>query len=111
MPLKRLINLNGTERTDNSKTTAKQKRQAARQLNLKQPIPRQQTTKAVTYNEWPKIKRDTRQKNSPFTKKKTAFLLGISLHFRPSVIHYGFRQQTPRQKTPIQLTPRQQLSS
>ena len=59
MPLKRLRNLNGTERTDNSKTTAKQKRQAARQLNLKQPIPRQQTTKAVTYNEWPKIMRDT----------------------------------------------------
>ena len=41
-------------------------------------------------NEWPKMNRDTQQKGSPFLKKKTAFLLGISLHFRPFVVRYGF---------------------
>ena len=36
------------------------------------------TVKAVTYDERWKMKRDTRQKSSPFTKKKTDFLSGIS---------------------------------
>ena len=30
-----------------------------------------QFTKALTYIEWPKMKRDTQQRSSPFTKKKT----------------------------------------
>ena len=34
--------------------------------------------KAVTYDEWLKMKRDTQQKSSPFPEKKTAFLPGIS---------------------------------
>ena len=42
------------------------------------------------YEERPKMKRDTQQKNSPFPEKKTAFLSGISLHFRPFVVRYGF---------------------
>ena len=46
-------------------------------------------TKAVTYDEWPKMKRDTRQKSSPFPEKKTAFLSGISLHFRLFVVLNG----------------------
>ena len=41
--------------------------------------------KPVTYDERPKMKRDTLQKSSLFKRKKTAFWLGISLHFRPFV--------------------------
>ena len=37
------------------------------------------------------MKRDTRQKSSLFLRKRTAFLSGISLHFRPFVVRYGFR--------------------
>ena len=29
-------------------------------------------------------------KKAPFQRKRTAFLLGISLHFRPFVVSYGF---------------------
>ena len=42
------------------------------------------------YDKQPKMKRDTRQKSSPFPEKKTAYLSEISLHFRPFVAQYGF---------------------
>ena len=45
--------------------------------------------KAVTYDERPKMKRDTRQKSSLY-KEKDCFLSGISLHFRPFIVRYGF---------------------
>ena len=47
-------------------------------------------TKAVTYDERPKMKRDIRQKGSPFLRKKSAFLSLTSLHFRPFVLRYSF---------------------
>ena len=47
-------------------------------------------TKAVTYNEQPKMKRGTQQKSSTFVRKKTAFLSGTSLHIRPFVKQYSF---------------------
>jgi hypothetical protein len=40
-------------------------------------------TKALTKYKWPKMKRDARQKCSLFLR--TAFLVGISLHFRPLI--------------------------
>ena len=52
--------------------------------------------KAVTYDEWLKWKRDTRQKSSLFLRKRTAFLLGISLYFRLFVAHYGFNKRLSR---------------
>ena len=48
------------------------------------------THKPVTHNERPKMKKDTFQKSSPFPQKRTAFLLGTSPHFRPSVVRYGY---------------------
>ena len=47
-------------------------------------------TKPVTYEKWLKMKRDTGQKSSLFKRKKTAFWLGISLHFRLFVLCYSF---------------------
>ena len=41
--------------------------------------PNQLAAKARTYDERLKMKRDTRQKSSLFLRKRTAFLLGISL--------------------------------
>ena len=52
-------------------------------------------SKAITYDEWPKMKRDTQQNRSPFPKRKTNFLSGISLHFLPFVVCYGFRKFFP----------------
>ena len=54
-------------------------------------------TKAVTYDEWPKMKRDTRQKSSPFPEKKTAFLSDISsfLAVRHMLRLYGFVEKYP----------------
>ena len=43
-----------------------------------------------TYDERLKMKRDTRQKSSLFLRKRTGFLSGISLHFRPFVVRYDF---------------------
>ena len=42
-------------------------------------------TKALTKYERPKMKRDVRQK-----ERKTSFLSGISFHFWPFVVRYGF---------------------
>ena len=36
------------------------------------------------------MKRDTQQKSSVFLRDRTAFLLGISLHFWPFVVGYGY---------------------
>ena len=61
--------------------------------------------KAVTYDKQLKMKRDTQQKSSPFTKKKTTLLLGISFHFQLFVVHYCFsglsivRADTKKNKT------------
>ena len=36
------------------------------------------------------MKKDTQQKSSPFLRKRAAFSSGISLHFLPFVVRYGF---------------------
>ena len=58
-------------------------------------------TKAVTYDEWPKMKRDTRQKSSLFLRKRTAFLSGISSF---SAIRHSLRlSASPNQSLTIYL--------
>ena len=42
--------------------------------------------KAITYDERPKIKRDTRHK----AVRKRLLFCRVSLHFRPCVVRYGF---------------------
>ena len=39
------------------------------------------------------MKKDTQQKRSPLPEKKTAFLSGISLNFRPFVVRYCFSKR------------------
>ena len=53
--------------------------------------------KIVSYNKLPKMKRDTRQKSSPFPEKKTAFLSGISsfLAVRHTLRLYRFVEKYP----------------
>ena len=41
-----------------------------------------------------KMKRDTHQKSSPFLRKKTAFLSGVSLHFRPFLVFWSGERPT-----------------
>ena len=50
-----------------------------------------QYAKAETCDKRSKIKGDAREKNSPFLRKKTAFLFSISLHFQLLVVSFGFK--------------------